>query len=436
MASNVVVPTLGESIVEATVARWLKHEGEPVATGEPLVELETDKVNLDVGAEQNGVLVKITHKEGEDVKVGDVLGVIDEKAAVSPPTEPKSPGGTKRAASKDQDGSSVVAVPAQIEPAQTAPPSSAPIPVPVPERTEPERVTPVARRVAEEHGINPTQLTPSKPGARVTRQDVENYLIHQDEAPAQPAAPSIQPPGPAPRPALNTDREERVLMTRRRRTIAQRMLEATQTTAMLTTFNEVDMDAVMQIRKRRKEEFKERFGVGLGSVSFFVKASISALREFPMLNAEIEGDEVIYKHYYDIGVAVGATEGLVVPVLRDADRMSFPDIEKTLLGLVEKSRNNTLSLEDLRGGTFTITNGGVFGSLLSTPILNPPQVGILGIHKIEERPVASAGQVVIRPMMYVALSYDHRLVDGREAVQFLVRIKQIIENPEIILLES
>jgi 2-oxoglutarate dehydrogenase E2 component (dihydrolipoamide succinyltransferase) len=326
-----------------------------------------------------------------------------------------------------------------------------------------EKVTPVARRLAEERGVDLSQVHGSGPGGRVTKQDVEDYLARAG-LPAAPAAPAEAPPKqavavaapqpppvpvpPAQAPAVlqpaaaamappsEGRREERVRMSRRRQTIARRLVEAQHAAAMLTTFNEVDMSAVVAIRGRRKESFKERYGVSLGFMSFFVKASIGALKSYPRLNAEIQGNEMILKHYYDIGIAVGAEEGLVVPVLRDADRMSFAEIELAIKEYVRKIDEGALSLEDLRGGTFTITNGGVFGSLLSTPILNAPQVAILGLHKIEDRPVAAGGEVVIRPMMYIALSYDHRIVDGREAVQFLVRLKELIEDPEALLLEG
>ena len=321
-----------------------------------------------------------------------------------------------------------------------------------------ERVTPVARRMAEDLGVDVSQVRGTGPQGRVTKEDLEGYLQAQQRAtpapaaqppmapqpaaPARPVAPAPTPQAapaapPAPAQAAQTGRaEERVRMSRRRQTIAARLVEAQHTAAMLTTFNEIDMSAIMDVRKRRRDSFKERWGVGLGFMSFFVKASIGALRSFPRLNAEIQGNEFVLKHYYDIGIAIGAPEGLVVPVLRDADRMSFAAIEKAIKDLAAKVESGTLSLEDLRGGTFTLTNGGVFGSLMSTPILNPPQVGILGMHKIEERPVAINGQVTIRPMMYVALSYDHRIVDGREAVQFLVRVKELVEDPETLLLEG
>jgi 2-oxoglutarate dehydrogenase E2 component (dihydrolipoamide succinyltransferase) len=306
----------------------------------------------------------------------------------------------------------------------------------------PVRATPIAERMASETGVDLHQIHPASPDQRITKQDVQEFLEKQQHD-------VIAPPGlkdaPAPRevtspqPSAKHDRaarEERVRMSRRRQTIGRRLVEAQHAAAMLTTFNEVDMTAVLALRQRRKEAFKQRYGVSLGITSFFVKAAIGALKAFPKLNAEIQGDEMVLKHYYDIGIAVGAEEGLVVPVLRDADYMSFAEIEKAIGEFVEKAETGKLSIEDLRGGTFTITNGGIFGSLLSTPILNPPQVGILGLHKFEERPIAREGQVVIRSMMYVALSYDHRIVDGREAVQFLVRVKELTEDPASLLLEG
>lgn len=418
MAVEIVVPDLGESVVGATVAQWLKQEGESVQAGEAVVVLETDKVDLEVAAAQSGVLERIARQKGEDVQVGDVLGTIAAGAAP--------------AAQKAEPQPIEAQQPAAEEAAQ---PQQKAAEVPA-EQTE--RVTPVARRMAQEKRIDIAQVTGSGPGGRTTKKDVEQYVSQQQRMPEaqQPAA----APAPAPRGGFRADgrapREERVRMSRRRRTIAQRLVEAQRTAAMLTTFNEINMQGVMELRARRKEAFKERTGVSLGLSSFFIKAAIGALREFPRLNAEIDGDDIVLKHYYDIGVAIGAEEGLIVPVLRDADRMSFAEIERTIRAFVQQSQDKTLSLEDLRGGTFTITNGGVFGSLLSTPILNPPQVGILGLHKIEDRPVALNGQVVIQPMMYVALSYDHRIVDGREAVQFLVRVKELVEDPETLLLEG
>ena len=393
MPGEVRVPVLGESVVEATVGGWLKREGERVEAGEPLVQLETEKVNVDVSADQSGVLGKIAAREGETVRPGDVLATIDETA--SPST-------------------------AEAEPAQ-----------PAASRADIERphASPVARRMAEEHGLDLSGIEGTGTGGRVTREDVERQL--------QPAARAEPAPAPLPQVAPSDGQrgETRIRMSRRRQTIATRLVEAQRTAAMLTTFNEADMSAIMEIRARRREAFQKRHGVGLGFMSFFTKAVVGALREFANLNAEIRGDEIVQKHYYDIGIAVGAEGGLVVPVVRDADRKSFAELEREIAELAEKARTNTLTLEDLRGGTFTITNGGVYGSLLSTPILSPPQVGILGMHRIQQRPVAVAGQVVIRPMMYLALTYDHRIVDGREAVQFLVRVKDLVEDPTALLLE-
>jgi 2-oxoglutarate dehydrogenase E2 component (dihydrolipoamide succinyltransferase) len=431
---EILVPELGESIVEATVARWLKKEGDPVSVGEPVVELETDKVDLEVGAKEDGVLVQISHQEGDDVKVGETLGIIE--ASTQGTQEPSD--GAQPAKEEEK--------PAEKKPEGAAEPR---------EQTQPEngsgaeRVTPVARRLAQEQGVDLSQIEPSGPGERITKDDVQRYLAHVKEAPApaevktaEKKAPQPEPEKPEAAPQLAAEEsytprgEIRQRLSRRRRTIANRLVEAQRNAAMLTTFNDVDMSAVMEIRSRRKESFQERHSVKLGFMSFFVKASIGALKEFPRLNAEFQEDEIVLKQYYDIGIAIGAEEGLVVPVLRDADRMSFAEIENAIREYIDKSQQGNLSLEDLRGGTFTITNGGVFGSLLSTPILNPPQVGILGLHRIEERPVAVNGQVVIRPMMYLALSYDHRIVDGREAVQFLVRLKELIQDPETLLLEG
>jgi 2-oxoglutarate dehydrogenase E2 component (dihydrolipoamide succinyltransferase) len=406
--TSILVPSLGESVVEATVARWLKKEGERVEPGEPVVELETDKVNLEVGAEKSGVLARIDRKEGEDVKIGDLLGVIsDAAAATEKTTEP-----AKEAA--------------QQETAEETP--SQPV--------EKTKATPSARRLAQEHSIDLKKISGTGSGNQVTLQDVQGYIGEQKTKAPAPPKPKAEPEKSRPAVSPEGRQEERVRLSRRRRTIAKRLVEAQQNAAMLTTYNEIDMGAVMDLRKRHKEAFQKKNGVSLGIVSFFVKASIAALKEFPQINSELQEEELILKHFYDIGIAVGAEEGLVVPVLRDADQMTFAQIEQGIRSFIEKSSQNTLSLEDLRGGTFTITNGGVFGSLMSTPILNPPQVAILGLHKIEERPIAFHGEIVIRPMMYVALSYDHRVVDGRESVQFLARIKSLLEDPSSILLES
>jgi 2-oxoglutarate dehydrogenase E2 component (dihydrolipoamide succinyltransferase) len=384
--SNIVVPELGESVVEARVARWLKKAGDRVEVGEPVVELETEKIDLEVSAEKSGVIASIARQEGEDVKIGELLAVVDESGAPA-------------AAMPAGNGSGAVA--------PGAPTSSAIAP------TSPSPVAPTSRAIA------PTSPSPVAPTSSAI-------------APTSPS--TIAPTSNKIAPRSRT--EERVRMSKRRQTIARRLVEAQHTAAMLTTFNEVDMTAVMALRERRKEAFKQEFGVGLGIASFFVKSSIAALRAFPALNAEIQGDEIVFKRYYDVGVAVGAEGGLVVPVIRDADRLSFAQIELAIRDFATRAGDGSLTLEDLRGGTFTITNGGVFGSLLSTPILNPPQVGILGLHKIQDRVVPMGGQVVIRPMMYVALSYDHRIVDGREAVQFLAKIKDYVEDPARLLLEG
>lgn len=431
MAIEVTVPEMGESILEATVSHWLKKEGEYVNVGDVLVELETDKVNVEVGAKGAGVLQQIKVQEGSDVKVGDVLGTIDEKA-----TQPQKPVSEVKQPDKTE------ATPKPPEPVHEQNQEAAPPPRQNgknEKQKEAPLVTPVASRLARDKDVDISEIRGTGSEGRVTRADVEKYLQSQEKldrtAEPPPALADVQnevsdlPP--------SGDRaEERIRMSRRRRTIAQRLLEAKNSTAMLTTFNEVDMTNVMNLRKRSHDQFVEKHGIKLGIISFFVKAAIGALKDFPYLNAEIQGEEIVLKHYYDIGMAIGAEEGLVVPVIRDADKLSFAEIEKYIKELVSKSQSGKLSIEDLRGGSFTITNGGVFGSLLSTPILNPPQVGILGLHKIEERPVAVNGQVVIRPMMYTALSYDHRIVDGREAVQFLVRTKELIEDPALILLES
>ncbi|TME41251.1 MAG: 2-oxoglutarate dehydrogenase complex dihydrolipoyllysine-residue succinyltransferase [Chloroflexi bacterium] len=412
MPVDVRVPVLGESVVEATVGAWLKHEGEPVEAGEALVQLETEKVNVDVAADQSGVLGKIAAREGETVHPGDVLATIDETARAAAP-----------AAS--------AAAPSAPQP--EAPPAASETPTNASEMERPH-ASPVARRMAEEHGLDLARVEGTGTGGRVTREDVERHIEAGQPRRQEPTV-APRPAGPLPDGRQPAGRETRIRMSRRRQTIAARLLEAQRTAAMLTTFNEADMSAIMEIRARRREAFQKRHGIGLGFMSFFTKAVIGALHDFPNLNAEIRGDEIIQKHYYDIGIAVGAEGGLVVPVVRDADRKSFAGLEREIAELAEKARNNTLTLEDLRGGTFTITNGGVFGSLLSTPILSPPQVGILGMHRIQQRPVALDGQVVIRPMMYLALTYDHRLVDGREAVQFLVRIKDLVEDPTSLLLE-
>ena len=409
MAVDIVVPEVGESIVDARVAKWLKKEGDAVAAGDPLVELETDKIDLEVAATASGVLGSITHKDGADVKVGDVLGTITEGAGASAPSATAKHSEAPVAESKDSATAS----------AKT-------------------RATPTARKAAQQNDVDLKSVKGSGDAGRVMRRDVIAASVSetpQQTAPAAAAKPTAPAAPPAPRRVAGERTEERVRMSKRRATIAKRLIEAQSTAAMLTTFNEVDMSAVQAMRARHKETFKERYGVNLGMTAFFVKAVIGALRAFPRINAEIQGDEMVMKGYYDIGIAVGASEGLVVPVLRDADLMTFAEIEAQTRAFAKKAEDGTLSLADLKGGTFTITNGGVFGSLQSTPILNPPQVGILGLHAIKDRPVAIGGQVVIRPMMYTALTYDHRIVDGSEAVRFLVRIRDLVEDPASLLLE-
>ncbi|HTV02893.1 MAG TPA: 2-oxoglutarate dehydrogenase complex dihydrolipoyllysine-residue succinyltransferase [Luteitalea sp.] len=434
MAAQVVVPQLGESVVEARVARWLKKEGDVVAIGDALVELETEKIDLEVNADQAGVLGKILRQEGEDVKVGEPLASIEAGSGAA--AAPAAAASEAAPAATGDSGAPAAATPAPPEagtPAVSAAPAGA--------AAEAPRSTPAARKAAEVHQVDMAQVQGSGDAGRVMKRDVEAAAGQPAAAPAAPApAPAAKapappaPPRPAPAPGSRT--EERVRMSKRRLTIARNLVEAQRTAAMLTTFNEVDMTELMALRDRRKDAFTKRHGVGIGIASFFVQAAVSALKAFPRLNAEIQGEEMVLKHYYDIGIAVGAEQGLVVPVIRNAEQLPFLGIEQAIRDFAARAKSNTLTLEDLKGGSFTITNGGVFGSLLSTPIINPPQVGILGLHKIEDRPVAVKGQVVIRPMMYVALSYDHRIVDGLEAVQFLVRVKEFIEDPGLLLLES
>jgi 2-oxoglutarate dehydrogenase E2 component (dihydrolipoamide succinyltransferase) len=423
MPANVVVPEVGESIVDARVAKWLKKEGDAVNVGEPLVELETDKIDLEVAAPQSGVLGRIAHGDGADVKVGEVLAVIEDGSAAAEAATPAA---------------------ASSQPARAEAPKANALKADAPKTDAPKaetdaakrRATPAARNAAEQNAVDIKQVPGSGDAGRVMKRDVE-AAASKPAVKAEPDAAKAKPATPIREERrVEGDRtEERIRMSKRRATIARRLVEVQSTAAMLTTFNEVDMTAVMAVRERHKQSFKDRHGVGLGLTSFFVKAAIGALREFPRINAEIQGDEMVLKHYYDIGIAVGATEGLVVPVLRDADRLSFARIEQRVREFAKAAEDGTLSLADLKGGTFTITNGGVFGSLLSTPILNPPQVAILGLHAIKDRPMAIGGQVQIRPMMYMALTYDHRIVDGAEAVQFLVRLKQLVEDPGALLLE-
>ncbi len=423
---QIVVPELGESILEATVIKWIKHEGDPVNAGEAVLELETAKVNLEVSATQSGVLQKILVKENEDVRIGQVLGLMAARspatlAGHSPKVTADNPAMNEPVTSTPPDGRPGDKKPNQNIASQPEGDTSPLLAESLAKSSHEESGTPVAKRIADEQGIDLSKLQGTGPGGRVAKNDVVRYLTNQSLTQA----------------ATVTGREEeRIKMSRRRRTIAERLIQAQQNAAMLTTFNEVDMSGVIALRARNNEAFQARHKVKLGITSFFVKASIGALKSFPLLNAEIQGDEMVLKHYYDLGVAVAAPGGLVVPVLRDADRMTFAEIETKIKQYAEKSEHGTLTLEDLRGGTFTITNGGIFGSLMSTPILTYPQVAILGLHRIEKRPVVVDDIIVIRSMMYVAVTYDHRIVDGREAVQFLARIKELVENPENMLLEA
>ena len=402
MSIEIKVPTLGESVTEATIARWLKNEGDAVKRDEPLVELETDKVNVEVPSPAAGVLEHIEVKAGGTVNVGAILGAVKEGAAGAP-AAPKAE--AKPAA---QPAKPVAAAPAAVVP---PPPPS-------------------VRRIAEESNLDVSSIAGTGKRGQVTKPDALAALeAMKAVVPAPKQAPA--PSGPRPR----AEREERVPMTRLRKTIALRLKESQEIAAQLTTFNEADMSKVMALRNSYKDGFEKKHGVKLGFMGFFVKACIAALKEIPAVNAEIDGDDIVYKNYYDIGVAVSTERGLVVPVVRDADASSVADIERQIGDFAGRARDNKLKLEELLGGTFTITNGGVFGSLMSTPILNMPQTGILGMHKIQNRPVAIGDKIEIRPMMYLALSYDHRLVDGREAVTFLVRVKENIEDPQRLLLD-
>jgi 2-oxoglutarate dehydrogenase E2 component (dihydrolipoamide succinyltransferase) len=423
VAAEIHVPELGESVADATVGRWLKQEGEAVKSGEALVELETDKINFEVEAEQDGVLQSISKDEGETVNVGEVIGTIGEGDGAAPAEgQEEQPQAEAEEQEPEDSGDETSDGHREFEDGAG-------------------RASPSVRKLAQEYEVDLAEVTGSGSGGRITRDDVER-LIREQSSPAAPEkTEEPERDGEArPAPAVSEDGraalEERVRVSRRRQTIARRLVESQQTAAMLTTFNEVDMSAVMELRKRRKESFQERTGARLGFMSFFTKAAIGALKAFPKVNAELQGSELLLKKYYDIGVAVSTDEGLVVPVIRDADHKNFAQIEQTIADLATKAREGKLTLEDLRGGTFTITNGGIFGSLVSTPILTMPQVAILGMHKIQERPVVVEGEVVVRPMMYVALSYDHRVIDGAEAVSFLVRIKELVEDPESLLLEG
>ncbi len=436
MAIEIKVPQLGESVSEATVATWFKKKGEAVTQDEPLVELETDKVTMEVYAPASGVLSDVLFDEGSDVEVGSVLGKVEEGDAPAKDDSIEEEAEEKPKASEEPES---VAEPKPVDELEKETSSA--------KSSGDHPLSPAVRKLVEEHDLNPSEIEGMGKDGRLTKADVQAYLdgggrkkeaksAEKPAAKADPEAPesrervAVAPSKPDPE-----GREERVRMTRLRKRIAERLKAAQDTAAMLTTFNEVDMTAVVTARKQYQKRFEKKHGVRLGFMSFFVRAAIQALQDIPAVNGEIAGDEIVYKHYYNIGVAVNSPSGLAVPVLRDADRLSFAEIEKEIGSLGVKARDGKLTPKDLTGGTFTISNGGIFGSLMSTPILNPPQSGILGMHKIEERPIAVDGEVVIRPMMYLALSYDHRIIDGREAVTFLVRVKDAIEDPQRLLLE-
>ena len=442
MPVEIRVPPLGESVVEATVGRWTKKEGDPVQKDEVLVELETDKINVEVSATAAGTLGKVLKAEGDTVGVNELLAYL-EAGAAAPADE------AGRTATVHYEEKAGAESPREAPAAATATADA-------PSGEGGGQTSPAVRAIAAEHGLDLAAVRGSGPNGRITKEDVLKIIEdgrakagapqRQAAQPSTPAAPATRTaapatsaastPAPAPKPAAQPGRETRERMSRRRQTIARRLVESQQTTASLTTFNEVDMSAVMQLRKERQDEFVKKNGIKLGFMSFFTKAAVGALKAFPRVNGEIQGDEIVLKHHYDIGIAVGAEEGLVVPVVRDADKKSFAALEKEIAELGTRAKDGKLTLDELQGGTFTITNGGIFGSMLSTPILNPPQVGILGMHNIVERPVAVNGQVEIRPIMYVALTYDHRLIDGSEAVRFLFTIKRMIEDPYTLLLEG
>jgi len=424
MPTDVTVPTLGESITEATLGQWLKRPGDAVAADEPLASLETDKVAVEVNAPAAGVMGEQLVAEGDNVSVGAVIARIENGAGAAAPAPAAAPAQAPTITQEVQGG--------DVEPREDGGDES--------EEGGHLTLSPAVRRVVLEHGLDPSRIKGTGKDGRLTKDDVLAAAKAKEggRAPAPPPPVDGQTPAapaPAPASAGGERREERVRMTRLRQTIASRLKEAQNTAAMLTTFNDVDMTAVMEARGRYKDLFEKKHGIRLGFMSFFVKASTLALRDIPAVNASIEGDEIVYRDYADVSVAVSAPQGLVVPVIRNAHKMSFAEVEKTIADFGKRAKDGTLKLEEMRGGTFTITNGGVFGSLMSTPILNPPQSGVLGMHRIDDRPVARNGQVVVRPMMYLALSYDHRIVDGREAVTFLVRIKEALEDPMRLLID-
>jgi len=425
--TQIIVPTLGESVSEATVATWLKKEGDSVAKDEPIVELETDKVTLEVNAAEAGTLTSIVVQEGENVEVGALLGEIGEGSGAAPAPA------AKKEETKPQ-GENPASEPQTPEVAQDAPSQDKGKSV-----AAAASLSPAVRKMVNDNNLDASQISGTGKDGRITKEDVQKYLSSGNTA-APDEQKSADPAPPAPKASSvvqdNTQREERVRMSRLRQSIAKRLKGAQETAAILTTFNEVDMGAIMALRKQYQDNFVKKHDVKLGFMSFFVKAAVQALKEFPAVNAEIDGDEIVYKNYYDIGIAVSTPQGLIVPVIRDCDKKSMAQIEKDIIDVGTRARDGKVSIDEMQGGTFTVTNGGIFGSLMSTPILNAPQSAILGMHKIQQRPmVMSDGSMEARPMMYLAMSYDHRIIDGKESVSFLVRIKEALEDPQRLLLD-
>ncbi|MFN3701128.1 MAG: 2-oxoglutarate dehydrogenase complex dihydrolipoyllysine-residue succinyltransferase [Alphaproteobacteria bacterium] len=416
--AKIVVPALGESVSEATVAQWLKKEGEAVKADEPIVELETDKVTLEVNAPKDGVIAKITVGEGETVEVGAILGELSEGAAANDTSKKSASSEAPKAAAAASK-----AAPVEVKSASGGHGSSD------------AALSPAVRKMLADNNLDASAVSGTGKDGRITKEDVQNAISSRQSAAPNPVTSAVSH-APTPSSRDNGPREERVRMTKLRKVIASRLKEAQNTAAMLTTFNEVDMQPVMDLRAKYQDAFVKKYGIKLGFMSFFVKAAIQALKEFPAVNAEIQGDDIVYKNYYDIGVAVSTPQGLVVPVLRNADQLSMAEIEAKIVDLGTRARDGKLTMDEMTGGTFTITNGGIFGSMLSTPILNTPQSGILGMHNIVQRPVVMKdGSIQARPMMYLALSYDHRIIDGREAVSSLVRMKEAIEDPQRLVLD-
>jgi 2-oxoglutarate dehydrogenase E2 component (dihydrolipoamide succinyltransferase) len=419
---ELVVPEVGESITEVMVASWLVEPGAQVTADQPVAEIESDKATLELPAPADGVLAEVKVAAGEMAQVGDVIGFLSTDADAGDTAQPQPSSGRQETASKQE----------------SAPKPDAPAAPPTPAADAAVKISPAARRAADEAGVDITQLEGTGRGGLITKEDVAQAAEQDSGAPTPASKPADKAPAAAPSASsalTGAGEEDIVTMSPIRRTIARRLLESQQTTAQLTTFNEADMSAVIALRSEYKERFQEKYGIKLGFMSFFVKAAIEALKDWPAVNAEIRDGEIVYKNYYNIGIAVGGGKGLVVPVLRNAERMSFAEIELAIADFARRAADNKIALDELAGGTFTISNGGVYGSMLSTPILNPPQSGILGLHNIQERPVVRGGEVVARPLMYLALTYDHRMVDGRESVGFLIRVKEVIEDPARIFLE-